>query len=51
MHSAVKWSRFSELSECSYLPTYALGGLSSQTNDYQKCIEHNGFGIAGISEI
>ena len=51
MHSALKWSRFSELSEYSYLPTYALGGLSSQTNDYQKCIEHNGFGIAGISKI
>ena len=51
MHSVLKWSRFSELSEYSYLPTYALGGLSSQTNDYQTCIEHNGFGIAGISEI
>jgi 8-oxo-dGTP diphosphatase len=51
MYSALKWSRFSELSEYSYLPTYALGGLSSQTNDYEKCIEHNGFGIAGISRI
>ena len=51
IYSAIKWSRFSELSEHSYLPTYALGGLSSQANDYQKCIEHNGFGIAGISKI
>ena len=51
MYSPLKWSRFSELSEYSYLPSYALGGLSSQTNDYQKCIEYNGFGIAGISKM
>jgi 8-oxo-dGTP diphosphatase len=51
VHSALKWSGFSELSEFSYLPTYALGGLSSQTDDYQKCFKHNGFGIAGISKI
>ena len=51
MYLALKWSRFSELSEYSHLPTYALGGLSSQTSDYQKCIEHNGFGIAGITKI
>lgn len=51
MYAALKWLRFSELSKNSYLPTYALGGLSSQTNDYLKCIKHNGFGIAGISKI
>ena len=50
-YSALNWSGFSELSEYSYLPVYALGGLSSETNDYQMCIEHNGFGIAGISKV
>ena len=50
IYSAIKWSRFSELSEHSYLPTYALGGLSSQANDYQKCIEHNGFYLVKLNQ-
>tara|TARA_E500000178_G_C16886123_1_gene691326 strand:- start:139 stop:1038 length:900 start_codon:yes stop_codon:yes gene_type:complete len=45
------WSGYSELSKCSFLPTYALGGLSSLTEDYEQCIKNNGFGIAGISKI
>jgi thiamine monophosphate synthase len=47
----LNWSGYSKLSKHSYLPTYALGGLSSVTEDYEQCIKNNGFGIAGISEI
>ncbi len=50
-YSAINWSGFSKLSKYSYLPTYALGGLSSESNDYMTCIKHNGFGIAGISNV
>ncbi len=47
----LNWSGYSKLSEHSYLPVYALGGLSSVTEDYAHCIKNNGFGIAGISKI
>ncbi len=47
----LNWSGYSKLSKHSYLPTYALGGLSSVTEDYEQCIKNNGFGIAGISKI
>ena len=47
----LNWSGYSKLSKYSYIPTYALGGLSSLTEDYEQCINNNGFGIAGISEI
>ena len=47
----LNWSGYSKLSKHSYLPTYALGGLSSATVDYAQCIKNNGFGIAGISKI
>ena len=47
----LNWSGYSELSKHSYLPTYALGGLSSVTEDYEQCLQNNGFGIAGISRI
>jgi thiamine monophosphate synthase len=50
-YSALNWSGFSKLSEYSYAPTFALGGVSSASVDYQTCIKHNGFGIAGISKI
>ena len=47
----LNWSGYSKLSKHSYLPTYALGGLSSVTENYEQCIKNNGFGIAGISKI
>ena len=47
----LNWSGYSKLSKHSYVPTYALGGLSSATGDYEQCIKNNGFGIAGISKI
>ena len=47
----LNWSGYSKLSKYSYVPTYALGGLSSATADYEQCIKNNGFGIAGISKI
>ena len=47
----LNWSGYSKLSKHSYLPTYALGGISSATGDYERCIKNNGFGIAGISKI
>ena len=50
-YPVIKWPGYSKLSQHSYIPTYALGGLSSETEDYQQCIKNNGFGIAGISKI
>ena len=50
-YPVLHWSGYSKLSEHSYVPTYALGGLSSVTEDYEQCIKNNGFGIAGISKI
>ena len=50
-YPVLNWSGYSKLSKHSYLPTYALGGLSSETEDYEQCIKNNGFGIAGISKI
>tara|TARA_Y100000389_G_scaffold39897_1_gene34392 strand:+ start:5922 stop:6821 length:900 start_codon:yes stop_codon:yes gene_type:complete len=50
-YPALNWQGFSELSEYSYLPVYALGGLSSESNDCKICIKHNGFGIAGIRDV
>ena len=47
----LNWSGYSKLSKHSYLPTYALGGPSSVTENYEQCIKNNGFGIAGISKI
>ena len=49
--SILNWSGYSELNKHAYMPTYALGGLSSESNDYEKCREHHGFGIAGISKL
>ena len=50
-YPVLNWSGYSELSKHSYMPTYALGGMSSVTDDYEQCIRNNGFGIAGISKI
>ena len=50
-HPLLNWSGYSRLSKHSYIPTYALGGLSSATDDYKQCIKNNGFGIAGISKM
>ncbi len=49
--NALGWSKFNKLSLKSYSPTIALGGLSSNGYDYNDCIEHSGFGIAGIRKI
>tara|TARA_B100001564_G_C20539529_1_gene623715 strand:+ start:66 stop:965 length:900 start_codon:yes stop_codon:yes gene_type:complete len=50
-YPALNWQNFSKLSEISYVPTYALGGVSSNSNDFKKSIQNNGFGIAGIRKI
>ena len=50
-YPVLNWSGYSKLSKHSYMPTYALGGLSSAKEDYEKSIKNNGFGIAGISKI
>jgi len=41
------WKRFSELSEGTKLPVYALGGLSKQ--DLLKAEKSGAYGVAGIS--
>ena len=48
---AIGWDNFNILSKESYLPTYALGGVSSGGSDLASCIYNHGFGLAGISSI
>ncbi len=48
---AIGWDKFNILSRESYLPTYALGGVSSRGPDFANCIYNQGFGLAGISSI
>ena len=48
---AIGWDKFNILSKESYIPTYALGGVSSNGSDFAKCINNEGFGLAGISSI
>ena len=48
---AIGWDKFNILSKESYLPTYALGGVSSKGSDLANCIYNHGFGLAGISSI
>ena len=48
---AIGWDKFNVLSKESYIPTYALGGVSSNGSDFAKCIDNQGFGLAGISSI
>jgi 8-oxo-dGTP diphosphatase len=50
-YPSLNWSEYSKLSNHAYMPTYALGGLSSINDDFEQCIKNNGFGIAGISKI
>ena len=45
------WDKFNLLSKESYVPTYALGGVSSKGSDLMSCIYNKGFGLAGISSI
>ena len=45
------WTNFRNLSNKSYAPTYALGGLKSLGTDLSDCISNSGFGLAGISSI
>ncbi len=44
------WSKFNDLSNDSYLPTYALGGVCSSGYDFSDCISNHGFGLAGIKK-
>ena len=48
---AIGWDNFNTLSKESYLPTYALGGVSSRGSDLASCIYNHGFGLAGISSV
>ena len=48
-YKPINWNRFATLSGESYVPTYALGGISSIGKDYKVALKNCGFGIAGIS--
>lgn len=48
-YKIIDWEGFAKFSKESYVPTYALGGISSKGEDYKLSIENYGFGIAGIS--
>ncbi len=45
------WTKFRDLSNRSYVPTYALGGLKSLGNDLSSSSSNKGFGLAGIKSI
>jgi 8-oxo-dGTP diphosphatase len=47
----INWSGFASLSRESFMPTYALGGISSKGQDYKLASKNYGFGIAGISTL
>jgi 8-oxo-dGTP diphosphatase len=47
-YKEINWDGFSSLSKESYMPTYALGGISSKGQDYKLALKNYGFGIAGI---
>ena len=51
MFDPLGWDEFNLLSRESYVPTYALGGVSSKGSDLESCISHQGFGLAGISSL
>ena len=51
MFKPLGWDKFNALSRESYLPTYALGGVSSTGSDLMSCIYNHGFGLAGISSM
>ena len=51
MFKPLGWDNFNMLSRESYLPTYALGGVSSIGSDLASCINNHGFGLAGIRAI
>tara|TARA_B100000035_G_scaffold282073_1_gene263417 strand:- start:207 stop:1106 length:900 start_codon:yes stop_codon:yes gene_type:complete len=45
------WAQFRQLSDRSYVPTYALGGLKSLGKDLSNSSSNKGFGLAGIKYI
>ncbi len=45
------WDEFNRLSRASYIPTYALGGVSSKGSDLADCVHNHGFGLAGIRSV
>lgn len=51
MFKPMGWDKFNMLSRESYLPTYALGGISSRGSDLTSCVNNYGFGLAGITAI
>ena len=51
MFEPLGWEKFNMLSKESFVPTYALGGVSSGGSDLLSCICNHGFGLAGISTI
>lgn len=50
-YESINWDGFAALSREAYMPTYALGGISSKGHDYRLSINNQGFGISGISFI
>ena len=49
MFKSLGWDNFNILSRESYVPTYALGGVTSKGSDLMSCLHNHGFGLAGIS--
>ena len=47
----IGWKQFSRLSQISFLPTLALGGMSTTGDHLSQCTENNGFGLAGIKDV
>ena len=51
MFKPIGWDNFNILSRESYVPTYALGGVTSKGFDLMSCLYNQGFGLAGISSM
>ncbi len=47
----IGWTKFKDLSNRSYVPTFALGGLKSLGDDLSYSSSNKGFGLAGIKSI
>ena len=49
VYKKLNWDGFKKLTEYAHMPSLALGGISKDVKNFQSAINHNAYGIAGIS--
>ena len=42
------WDGFKKLASCANMPALALGGINDKSKNFLTCLDHGGYGIAGI---